>query len=39
MNNLPANSGHSRGRGRGKKTNEEINRVLAPQLVCNKNKF
>ncbi|XP_062128728.1 protein aubergine-like isoform X1 [Drosophila sulfurigaster albostrigata] len=32
MNNLPANSGHSRGRGRGKKPNEELSRGLVPQL-------
>ncbi|EDW02949.1 protein aubergine [Drosophila grimshawi] len=32
MYNLPANSGHSRGRGRGSKRNEEMNRGLTPQL-------
>ncbi|EDW76026.2 uncharacterized protein Dwil_GK14888 [Drosophila willistoni] len=32
MNNLPSNSGHSRGRGRGTKKNEEVTRGLGPQL-------
>lgn len=35
MNNLPANSGHSRGHGRGNKKNERT-RGAASQLVCNK---
>ncbi|XP_030561453.1 protein aubergine [Drosophila novamexicana] len=32
MNNLPANSGHSRGRGRGNKRNEELSQRQGPQL-------
>nr|QID20004.1 aubergine [Drosophila buzzatii] len=32
MNNLPANSGHSRGRGRGIDRNEDSNRGPAPML-------
>ncbi|XP_068150422.1 LOW QUALITY PROTEIN: protein aubergine-like [Drosophila tropicalis] len=32
MNNLPSNSGHSRGRGRGLKKNEDLTRGLGPQL-------
>lgn len=33
MNNLPANTGSSRGHGRGNKR-KEANRGAAPQLVC-----